>query len=79
MFLKTLHWIPAFAGMTAVVCISCPLRHAEQRRHKGAFSKRLFEPSEFIGEFPIAAFMLSSVGEPLGRGAFFLGSYKESD
>jgi hypothetical protein len=45
-----------------------PLHHAEQRRHKGGFSKRLFEPSEFIGEFPIAAFMLSSAREPLGRG-----------
>ncbi len=49
---------------------------------KEAFSKRLFEPSEFIGEFPIAAFMLSSAREPLGRGVgvpfslvtFFLGS-----
>jgi hypothetical protein len=50
-----------------VVTIS-PLHHAEQRRHKGGFSKRLFEPSDFIGEFPIAAFMLSSAGEPLGRG-----------
>lgn len=59
-----------------------PLHHAEQRRHKGAFSKRLFEPSDLFGEFPIAAFMLSSAREPLGRGVgvpfswvtFFLGS-----
>jgi hypothetical protein len=61
-------------------CADCsPLRHAEQRRHKGGFSNRLFEP---LGEFPIAAFMLSSAGKPLGRGVgvpfslvtFFLGS-----
>jgi hypothetical protein len=41
------------------------LHYAEQRRHKGGFSNRLFEP---LGEFPIAAFMLSSAREPLGRG-----------
>jgi len=58
------------------------LHHAEQRRHKGGFSKRLLEPNVFIGEFPIAAFMPSSARQPLGRGVgvpfclvtFFSGS-----
>ncbi len=71
--------IPAFARMTGG--FRFPFHHAEQRRHKGVFSKRLFECSEF----PIAAFMLSTARKPLGRGVgvpislvtFFSGSCKK--
>ncbi|MBY0377776.1 MAG: hypothetical protein K2Q33_04355 [Gammaproteobacteria bacterium] len=41
----------------------------------GVFGKRLFEPSDFIGEFPIAAHEAELRRKQAGGGSFFFGYF----
>jgi hypothetical protein len=41
----------------------------------GDFGKRLFEPKDFIGEFPIAAHEAEQCRKQAGGGSFFFGYF----